>query len=203
MKITTQQELDDLIATADESNTIVLNEDLQITFDCEIPCNIKVYNIETRNITAGNIQANNIYAWNINAGNIQANNIYAWDINADNINAWNINADNIDANNIKADNIKTYDIYTNNINAWNINADNIKTYDINAHNINAHNINAHNIKYYAFCIAYQSLKCESISGNRENSFHKCLDQAIEIVKKEEKVTIELTQEQLNKIKHLI
>ena len=32
MEITTQQELDDLIATADKSNTIVLNEDLQISF---------------------------------------------------------------------------------------------------------------------------------------------------------------------------
>ena len=43
---------------------------------------------------------------------------------------------------------------------------------------------------------------KSISGIRENSLHKCLDQEIEIIK-EEKVTIELTQEQLDKIKHLI
>lgn len=133
MEITTQQELDDLIATADKSNTIVLNEDLQITFNCEIPCNI-----------------------------------YAHNIDANNIDACNIDAYNIDAN-----------------------------------NINAYNIKARNIEYYAFCIAYKSLKCESISGIRENSFHKCLDQEIEIVKKEEKVTIELTQSQIDKIKHLI
>ena len=139
MKITNQKELDNLIATADESNTIVLNEDLQITFDCKIPCSIE----------------------------------------ACNINAFNINAYDIEAYDIKADNIK-------------------------ADNIEADNITANNIEYYALCIAYESLKCKLISGRRENSFHKCLDQEIEIIKKtEETVTIELTQSQLDKIKHLI
>ena len=156
MKITNQQELDKLIATADKTNTIILDEDLEITFDCEIPCNIKVF---------GDIDAYNIKVYgNINAYNIDAHNITA----GSNITAGNI----IDAHNIKA------------------------------HNIIARNIKAHNIKYYVLCIAYQSLKCQSISGTRENSLHKCLDQEIEIIK-EEKVTIELTQEQLNKIKHLI
>jgi hypothetical protein len=136
MKITTQQELSSLIATADEFDTIVLNEDLEITFDCTIPCNIYTKNIKTYNIEAWNIYAKNIKAYNIRASNIDA---------------WNINA-------------------------WNIN-------------------------YYASCIAYRSLKCKSILGNRKNSFHKCLDQEIEI--KKEKVTIELTQDQLDKIKHLI
>ena len=144
MKITNQKELDNLIATAYESNTIVLNEDLQITFDCKIPCSIEACNI-----------------------------------NAFNINAFNINAYDIEAYDIKADNIK-------------------------ADNIEADNITAHNIEYYALCIAYESLKCKLISGRRENSFHKCLDQEIEIIKKtEETVTIELTQSQLDKIKHLI
>jgi len=138
MKITTQKELDDLIATANESNTIVLNEDLKITFDCTIPCNIDAYNITARNIKA-------------------------WDIKAGNIKAGNIDAYNITAGNIKAD----------------------------------------NIEYYAFCIAYHSLECKSISGIRENSIHKCLDQEIKTIKEEKKVTIELTESQLDKIKHLI
>ena len=115
MKITTQQQLDDLIATANKSNTIVLDEDLEITFDCKIPCNIKAH---------GNIDAH---------GNITACNIDAFDITA---------------------------------------------FDIDAHG----NIKAKNIEYYAFCIAYKSLKCESIAGARKNSFHKCLDQEIEITK---------------------
>jgi hypothetical protein len=139
MKITTQKELDDLIATANNSNTITLHENLEITFSCIIPCNIDAYNIE-------------------------AHDIKAHDINACDINACDINAHDIDA------------------------------CDINAHDIDACNIEAKNIKYYAFCITYQSLKCKSIAGERENSFHKCLDQEIEIIKEDKKVTIELTQE---------
>ena len=150
MKITNQQELDKLIATADKTNTIVLNENLEIIFDCEIPCNIKV---------CGNTTARNIEAY----GNIKAHNIKLYG--------------NIDAGNITA----------GNINAWKIIARNIK---------------AHNIKYYVLCIAYESFKCESVSGRRKNSFHKCLDQDIEIIK-DGKGTIELNQEQLDKIKHLI
>ena len=156
MKITNQQELDKLIATADKTNTIILDEDLEITFDCEIPCNIKVFG--------------DIDAWKIKA-------------------YGDINAYNIDAHNITA--------------GSNIIARNIKAHNIKAHNIIACNIKSRNIEYYALCIAYESLKCESISGTRENSLHKCLDQEIEIVIEEETVTIELTQEQLDKIKHLI
>ena len=168
MKITTQKELDDLIATANESNTIVLNEDLEITFDCTIPCNIKARNIDAHNITAGNITVYDITACNISGCNITA---------------YNIKADNIDAHNITAGNIK---------------ADNIT-----ANNIKAYNITAGNIEYYAFCIAYHSLECKSISGIRGNSIHKCLDQEIKTIKEEKKVTIELTESQLDKIKHLI
>jgi hypothetical protein len=158
MKITTQKELDDLIATANESNTIVLKEDLEITFDCKIPCNLKAHNIV----------AHNIDAYNINALNIDARNLYARKIDiALNIVAHNLNAHNIDARNLYA-----------------------------------RKIDADNIKYYAFCIAYESLKCKSISGTRNNSLHKCLDREIEIIE-DEKIQIELTQSQLDKIKHLI
>jgi hypothetical protein len=153
MKITTQQELNDLIATANESNTIFLDEDLEITFSCIIPCSI-----EADNITALDIKAGHITAWNIKAEDIEADNITARDIKAHNITARDIKAEDIEAK---------------------------------------------NIKYYVFCIAHQSLKCESIAGERQNSFHKCLDQEIEFIKEDKKVTIELTQEQLDKIKHLI
>ena len=159
MKITTQKELDDLIATANNSNTITLHENLEITFSCIIPCNIDAYNIEAHDIKAHDINAHDINACDINACDINAHDIDAHDINACDINAHDINA-----------------------------------CDINAHDIDACNIEAKNIKYYAFCITYQSLKCKSIAGERENSFHKCLDQEIEIIKEDKKVTIELTQE---------
>ena len=187
MEITTQQELDDLIATADNSNTIVLNKDLVITFNCEIPCNIKAYNIKAYNIDARDIEARDIETRNIRAWNIKA-----WDIEARNIDAHKVEACNdIDARNIKAGDIK---------------AGNIEACNIRACNIDARDIKAEHIEYYAFCIAHQSLKCKSFSGIRENSFHKCLDQEIEIVKEEEKTILtafELTQSQIDKIKHLI
>ena len=94
-------------------------------------------------------------------------------------------------------NIKAENIVAGNIDALNIYAKNIIAYDIDARNIDAEKIS-----YYAFCIAYHSFKCKSIEGRRKNSIHKCLDQEIEFIE-DKKVTIELTQEQLDKIKHLI
>ena len=60
-----------------------------------------------------------------------------------------------------------------------IDAGNIDALDIKANNIKAKNIKANNIVYFAFCIAYNSLKCRSIKGTRVNSIHTCLDKNIE------------------------
>ena len=68
-----------------------------------------------------------------------------------------------------------------------INANNIKAYDINAWNINAYDIKAKNISYYAFCVTYNSIECESIKGRRKNSFHRCLDGEL-IIKPSKKVS---------------
>jgi len=116
----------------------------------------------------------------INAPTINAHNINALDINASNINAWDINAYNINASKI--------DAY--NINAWDINASKINANTINANTINAHNINALDIKYYAFCIAYETLKVKTIKGRRPNSFHKCLDNEIEYKKDTKTISID-------------
>ena len=92
-----------------------------------------------------------------------------------NIYAWNVNAQNIDAQNIDA-----CDINALNINAWNINA-----LTIDAENINARNIDALHIFYYAVCIAYESFKCKSVTGYRDNAVHMCLDGEIEYKGEEE------------------
>lgn len=52
---------------------------------------------------------------------------------------------------------------------------NIKCGNIKCGNIYCGNIDARHINYYAFCIAYENINCNSISGRRENSFHKCLN----------------------------
>ena len=93
---------------------------------------------------------------------------------------WNIEARNIEALDIKARNIDAW-----NIEAWNIEAGDIQAEDIKAGDIQAEDIQAEDISYYAFCIAYNSLKCKSINGRRENSIHKCLDKDIEYTKNED------------------
>ena len=111
-------------------------------------------------------------------------------INAYNINALDINASNINANTINAYNINASKIDAYNINAWDINASKINANTINANTINAHNINALDIKYYAFCIAYETLKVKTIKGRRPNSFHKCLDNEIEYKKDTKTISID-------------
>ena len=104
------------------------------------------------------------------------------DIKAGDIDAWNINARNIDAWNIKA----------GDINARNIDAGNINAVDINAVDIDAWNINAVDIKYYAVCVSYKSIKCQSIEARRTRH-HKpiCLDGELSIKDKEEEVEIKV------------
>ena len=64
-----------------------------------------------------------------------------------------------------------------NINAWDITAR-----DITAGDITAGDITAGDISYYAVCFSYQSFKCRSIKGRRNNSKHFCLDSEIKIIK---------------------
>jgi hypothetical protein len=87
------------------------------------------------------------------------------------ITAWDINA---------------WDITAFDITAGNITARNITACDINAGNITACDINARNISYYAFCSAYQSIKCTSIKSRRQKAQEPiCLDGKLEIKPKED------------------
>ena len=145
---------------------LILIEDYEIDDDLKVEGNIYGkdgirYNINARNIDAGDINAGDINARNIDAGDINARNIDAWNIDAWNIDAWNINARNIDAGDINARNIDAGDI-------------------------NAGDINARNIIYYAVCFAYNNFKCKSIKGRRDNCKHFVLDGEIIIKDEEEK-----------------
>jgi len=92
--------------------------------------------------------------------------------------AGNINAGDITARDISAWNINAGDITARNISAWNITAGEIWT----AGDIAAGDITAGDISYYAVCFSYQSFKCRSIKGRRNNSKHFCLDSEIKIIK---------------------
>ena len=105
----------------------------------------------------------------------------------------------IEACGITANNINTNNITANNITAYNINTNNITAY-----NIYANNIYAGTIDYYAVCFANEDIVCTRISGRRENSKHFCLDGKITIREPEKKkVTLELTDEQLEKITEIL
>jgi hypothetical protein len=91
------------------------------------------------------------------------------------------------------------------INALNINARNIKAMDINAMDINSGDIKARDISYYAFCMSYYNIECESIEGRRGNSLHKCLDGKLTIKEKLKEVTIKdskfmLSSSEINELK---
>ena len=90
----------------------------------------------------------------------------------------------IDAN-IKAWDIKAWDIKAWNINAWNIEACDIKAWDIKAWDIKAWDINAGEIKFYAICVAYNTFKCKSLVGIKENAKAICLDSEVFIEGEEE------------------
>ena len=122
-----------------------------------------------------NVKAN-IDVFNLEAWNISANNINACDINAYNINAYNLNACDISAFNINALDIDALDIVANDINCNNIYAKDISVSNITAKGF----INAKDISYWAICIAYSNIKCNSIKGRRENSKHLVLDGKLEI-----------------------
>ena len=108
--------------------------------------------------------------------------------------------DNIECNfniNVEAD-INAWDINAGDINAWNITACNISAWDINAWDITARDINALGINYYASCVSYKNITCESIKGRRDNSFHKCLDGEVTIKEKLTKIEIKGETFHLNK-----
>ena len=112
---------------------------------------------------------------------IKCHNIYSKDIPRD-ITAWDIKAEDINAGDITARNINAWNITARDIKAGNINAVDLNVRDIKALNITARNINVRNITYHAVCFAYQSFRCTSIKGKRENAKHFCLDKEIEFKK---------------------
>ena len=92
----------------------------------------------------------------------------------------------INAGNITARDITAWDITAFDITAGNINARDITAFDINAWNITAGNITAWDISYYAFCSAYQSIKCTSIKSRRQKAQEPiCLDGKLKIKPKED------------------
>ena len=149
MKPKNNEELKALI----KDGHIILKEDLICNFDINVDADIKAWNIKAGNIRAKNIKAEKIEAWKIKAEKIEA-----WKIKGGDIEAWKIKAGNIEA--------------------WDIDAWDIEAWNIDAWNINAWNIEAKDIVFYAVCFAFESFKCRSIKGTRQNAKYFCLDSEV-------------------------
>jgi len=171
---------------------LVLEEDKIFEESIEVQGNIRCedgrHHLTVKgDIDAWNIAADDIDARNIAADDIDARNIYAWDIAATNIDAWDIDARDIDARDIDARSIDARSIDARSIDADDIDARDIDATNIDARSIDADDIDANDISFYAYCISYQSLKCRSIEGLRENSLYQCLDQEIQFKEKESEI----------------
>ena len=94
-----------------------------------------------------------------------------------------------------------HNIYSNkgkrDIKLRNITARDIFVGNIDSGNIDAWSITAENVNYYAFCVAYKGITCESINGRREIGFHKCLDGEIVILPKKRIITLDNKQIELS------
>ena len=136
-----------------------------LNFNLNVDANIEAWDIKAWNIVCLNINADNINAYYINARDINASNIKTY-----NLNAWHINCLDINA----------WDIVSRDINAGDIVAHDIYTLSVYANNINAINIKANDISYHAICVAYNNIKCKTITGRRENHKHFVLDGELEV-----------------------
>lgn len=121
---------------------------------------------------------------NIISGDIKCKNIIAGDISSMNIKCRNIYSENLRGYNITASNMSTRDLWANNVKAVDVSAHNIIVSDISAFDIKSLvDINANHIEFYAVCMAYHDIVCETIRGLRKNSRYFVLDGKVTIKKR--------------------
>jgi len=90
----------------------------------------------------------------------------------------NINASiicwNLDCMNLNCGNLNCGDLNCGNLNCWNL----------DCRDLNCMDLHCRNLSYYAVAFAYESFKCKSIEGRRNNSKHFCLDSEVKITGEE-------------------
>ena len=67
-----------------------------------------------------------------------------------------------------------------NLNCGNLNCGNLNCWDLDCGNLNCRDLNCWDLRYYAVAFAYESFKCKSVVGRRDNSKHFCLDSEVKI-----------------------
>jgi len=80
-------------------------------------------------------------------------------------------------------NLDCMNLNCGNLNCWNLNCWNLDCRDLNCRNLDCRDLNCmdlhcRNLSYYAVAFAYESFKCKSVVGRRNNSKHFCLDSEV-------------------------
>jgi hypothetical protein len=82
--------------------------------------------------------------------------------------------------NLNCRNLNCWDFNCRNLNCWNLNCMDLNCKDLDCRDLNCENLNCRNLSYYAVAFAYESFKCKSVKGRRNNSKHFCLDSEVKI-----------------------
>ena len=66
------------------------------------------------------------------------------------------------------------------LNCWDLNCMDLDCRNLNCWDLDCMDLNCRDLSYYAVAFAYESFKCKSIVGRRNNSKHFCLDSEVKI-----------------------
>jgi len=90
---------------------------------------------------------------------------------------WDLECHNLECNDLKCRNLECWDLECRNLECSDLECRDLECGDLKCYNLECNDLN-----FYAFVIAYNSLKCKSWKSRRKNHIIKCLDKEIEITK---------------------
>ena len=76
------------------------------------------------------------------------------------------------------------DLNCGDLNCMDLNCMDLDCKDLNCMDLNCRDLHCGDLSYYAVAFAYESFKCKSIEGRRNNSKHFCLDSEVIITGEE-------------------
>jgi len=97
-----------------------------------------------------------------------------------NLDCMNLNCGNLDCRDLNCGNLNCGDLNCGNLNCWNLDCRDLNCRNLDCRDLNCMDLDCRNLSYYAVAFAYESFKCKSIEGRRNNSKHFCLDSEVKI-----------------------
>ena len=66
------------------------------------------------------------------------------------------------------------------LDCWDLNCGDLNCWDLECLDLDCWDLNCGNLNFYAVAFAYNSFKCKSVKGRRENHKYFCLDKEVEV-----------------------